>query len=75
MRHSRERFQHEPDYRQEYHQKANLVRLYLDDLTGQGSIQYWDQANRQYQAIEDEMTFTTHPTSLTWVWNQQGGRQ
>ncbi|AQU81419.1 MULTISPECIES: hypothetical protein [unclassified Halomonas] len=72
---SRERFQHEPDYRQEYHQKANLVRLYLDDLTGQGSIQYWDHANRQYQAIEDEMTFTTHPSSLTWVWNQQGGRR
>ena len=75
LRHSRERFQHEPDYTREYHQKANLVRLYLDDLTGQGSIQYWDQANRQYQAIEDEMTFTTHPSSLTWVLNQQGGRR
>ncbi|WP_035580430.1 hypothetical protein [Halomonas sp. TG39a] len=75
LRNSRGRFQHEPDYRQEYHQKANLVRLNLDDLTGQGSIQFWDRAKRQYQTIEDEMTFTTHPSSLTWVWNQQGGRR
>lgn len=75
LRNSRGRFQHEPDYTQEYHQKASLVRLYLDDLTGQGSIQFWDRASRTYQPIEDEMTFTTHPASLTWVWNQQGGRR
>ncbi|MCS2608577.1 hypothetical protein [Halomonas dongshanensis] len=66
-------FQHEPDYTREYHQKASLVRLYFDDLTGQGSIQFWDRTSRTYQPIEDEMTFTTHPSSLTWVWNQQGG--
>ena len=75
LRNSRSRFQHEPDYTQEYHQKASLVRLYLDDLTGQGSIQFWDRASRTYQPIEGEMTFTTHPSSLTWVWNQQGGRR
>ncbi|TVP42471.1 MAG: hypothetical protein EA345_18885 [Halomonas sp.] len=75
LRNSRGRFQHEPDYTQEYHQKASLVRLYLDDLTGQGSIQFWDRASRTYQPIEGEMTFTTHPSSLTWVWNQQGGRR
>ncbi|RUR40147.1 hypothetical protein [Vreelandella populi] len=74
LRTSRERFQHEPDYTREYHQKANLVRLYLDDLTGHGSIQFWDRASRTYQSIEDEMTFTTHPSSLTWVWRQQGAR-
>ncbi|RUR56586.1 hypothetical protein [Vreelandella populi] len=74
LRTSRERFQHEPDYTREYHQKANLVRLYLDDLTGQGSIQFWNRASRTYQPIEDEMTFTTHPSSLTWVWSQQGAR-
>lgn len=74
LRNSRERFQHEPDYTREYHQKASLVRLYLDNLTGQGSIQFWDRASRTYQPIENEMTFTTHPSSLTWVWSQQGGR-
>lgn len=75
LSHSRGLFQHEPDYMREYHQKASLVRLYLDDLTGQGTIQFWDRASRTYQPIEDEMTFTTHPSSLTWVRPQQGGRR
>ncbi|MFB9866082.1 hypothetical protein [Vreelandella sulfidaeris] len=74
LRNSHGRFQHEPDYTREYHQKASLVRLYLDDLTGQGSIQFWDRASRTYRPIEDEMTFTTHPSALTWVWQQQRGR-
>ncbi|MCC5881008.1 MAG: hypothetical protein JJU25_00020 [Halomonas sp.] len=75
LRDSYGRFQHEPDYQREYHQGASLVRLYLDDLTGQGTIAYWDRADRIYRTIEDEMTFTTHPASLTWVWARQGGRQ
>ncbi|SDM28419.1 hypothetical protein SAMN05192555_11187 [Franzmannia pantelleriensis] len=75
LRDSHGRFQHEPDYQLEYHREANLVRLHLDDLTGQGTIQYWDRVARAYHSIEDEMTFTTHPSSLTWVWNRQGGRR
>ncbi|MBE0404862.1 hypothetical protein [Halomonas citrativorans] len=74
LRNSVNRFQYEEGYKQEYHQGLKMVRLYFDDLVGQGTIQFWDQASRTYQPIENEMTFTTHPSSLTWVWPQQGGR-
>lgn len=75
LRNSVHRFQYEEDFKQEYHQGIKLVRLHLEDLTGQVTIQFWDRASRAYQPIEDEMTFSTHPSSLTWLWPKQGGRR
>lgn len=65
-------FRHEPDYQREYYQGHYLVRINLGDIEGQGSLEYWDSVERQHRTLEESVSFAAQPSTLTWVWNQQG---
>lgn len=69
---SHDQFRHEPDYQREYYQGSYLVRINLGDLEGQGSVEYWDSVERQHRTLEESVSFAAQPSTLTWVWNQQG---
>lgn len=67
-------FRHEPDLQSAYHRGEHLVRLSLDNVEGEGTIDYWDPAERKHQQLEGQVSLLAQPTTLTWRWNKQGGR-
>ncbi|WP_275289094.1 hypothetical protein [Halomonas elongata] len=71
---NRASFHHEPEFQNAYHRGEPLVRLSLEDVAGEGTIDYWDPAERKHRALNDQVSLLAQPTSLTWRWNKQGGR-
>ncbi|WP_355661595.1 hypothetical protein [Halomonas salifodinae] len=67
-------FRHEPDFQRAYHREEPLVRLSLSNVVGEGTIDYWDPAERKHQQLEGQVSLLAQPTTLTWRWNKQGGR-
>ncbi|WP_069383085.1 hypothetical protein [Halomonas caseinilytica] len=67
-------FRHEPDLQRAYHREEPLVRLSLDNVEGEGTIDYWDPTERKHHQLEDQVSLLAQPTTLTWRWNTQGGR-
>ncbi|GHC39478.1 hypothetical protein [Aidingimonas halophila] len=67
-------FRHEPEFQNAYHRGESLVRLRLEDVEGEGTIDYWDPAERKHRALNDRVSLLAQPASLTWRWNKQGGR-
>lgn len=67
-------FRHEPEFQNAYHRGESLVRLSLEDVEGEGTIDYWDPAERKHRALNDRVSLLAQPATLTWRWNTQGGR-
>ncbi|WBF16521.1 hypothetical protein [Halomonas elongata] len=67
-------FRHEPEFQNAYHRGESLVRLSLEDVEGEGTIEYWDSAERKHRELNDRVSLLAQPASLTWRWNKQGGR-
>ncbi|WP_046079157.1 hypothetical protein [Halomonas sp. HG01] len=67
-------FRHEPEFQNAYHRGESLVQLSLEDLEGDGTIEYWDPIEREHHQLEDQVSLLAQPATLTWRWNKQGGR-
>ncbi|MBB3233152.1 hypothetical protein [Halomonas stenophila] len=67
-------FRHEPEFQNAYHRGESLVRLSLEDVEGEGTIEYWDPAERKHRELDDRVSLLAQPVNLTWRWNKQGGR-
>ncbi|WP_141319738.1 hypothetical protein [Halomonas halmophila] len=67
-------FRHEPDFPEAYHRGDPLVRLSLEEVEGEGSIEYWDPQQRQHHTLNDQVSLLAQPSTLAWRWNREGER-
>ncbi|SDF70743.1 hypothetical protein SAMN05216571_101310 [Onishia taeanensis] len=71
---NKDSFRDMPGFSRAHARGEHLVRLELEAINGEGSIAYWDAAERKNRQFNDQVSLLVKPTALIWPWNKQGGR-